>query len=59
MDLRRDFELNSLCIKFHFCLNSSGVWIFFFGINFFNLISISMNLFDPLVIVICNPVMKG
>ena len=31
MDIRQDFKLNSLSIEFHFCLNSSGVWIFFWN----------------------------
>ena len=31
----------------------------FLDLSYFDLILISMNLFDQLVIVICNPVMKG
>ena len=31
----------------------------FLDFSYFSLISISMNLFDQLVIVICNPFMKG
>ena len=31
----------------------------FLDFSYFSLISISINLFDQLVIVICNPVMKG
>ena len=31
----------------------------FLDFSYFSLISILMNLFDQLVIVICNPVMKG
>ena len=50
-------ELRSLYIEFYFCLNSSGIWKFFFEYTLFSLITISMNLFDQLVIVICDPVM--
>ena len=31
----------------------------FLHLSYFSLISISMNLFNQLIIVICNPVMKG
>ena len=31
----------------------------FLDFSYFNMILISMNLFDQLVIVLCNPVMKG
>ena len=38
VDLRRYFELNLYFIKFHLCLNSSGVWICFLDFNDFSLI---------------------
>ena len=52
-------ELRSLYIAFHLCLNLSGILKFFLESNIFSLITISMNLSDQLVIVICDPVMKG
>ena len=52
-------ELRSLYIEFHLCLNSSGIWEFFLESNLFSLNTISMNLFDQLVIVICDPVIEG
>ena len=52
-------ELRSLYIEFHLCLNSSGILNFFFQSTLFNLITISMNLFNQLVIVIRDPIMEG
>ena len=51
-------DLKSLYIKFHFCLNVRGIWKIFMKSSLFNLMTISMNLFDQLVIVICDPIMK-
>ena len=52
-------ELRSLYIEFHLCLNSRGILNFFFQSTLFNLITISMNLFNQLVIVIRDPIMEG
>ena len=51
-------ELKSLYIKFHLCLNFKWNLENFLKSNLFSLITISMNWFDQLVIVICDPVMK-
>ena len=47
-----DYQV-SFMSEFNWSLN------IFLDFNYFSLISISMNLFDQLVIVIFNPVMKG
>ena len=52
-------ELRSLYTEFHFYLNSSKIWNFFWESILLILIIISMNLFDQLVILICDPVMEG
>ena len=43
------------------CLNLNGIWEFFWTSFFFFsvLIEISMNFFDELVIVICDPYLRG
>ena len=51
-------ELRSLYIEFHLCLNASAEFRNFSGIQLFGLITISINLFDQLVIVICDLVME-
>ena len=45
-------ELKSLYIEFYFYVNSSGIWEIFLEFSLFSLITVSMNLFDQLVIVI-------
>ena len=43
-----------------FCLNLNGIWEFFWTLFFFSvLMTISMNLFNQLVIVICDPYLRG
>ena len=46
-------------IKLHLCLNLSGDWNYLWKPFYSVLITVSMNLFDQLVIVICDPVMEG
>ena len=54
-----NIKLRSLYIKLHCCLNLNGnlkyLWKPFSSV----LIIVSMNLFDKLVIVTCDPVMEG
>ena len=58
VDPRWNEELRSLYIKFHLCLNSSGIWKFFLNSFYLVLLTVSMNLFDQLVIDICDLVME-
>ena len=41
------------------CLNLNGIWEFFWTSFFFSFNDNSMNLFDQLVIVICDPNLRG
>ena len=51
-------ELKSLYIEFHLCLNLIGFWKFLWS-SVIQFVTISMNLFYQVVIVICDPIMKG
>ena len=54
-----NFEMRSLYIKLHCCLNLNGNWKYFWNPFYSVLIIVSMNLFDQLVIVTCDPIMEG
>ena len=51
--------LGSLYIKFHCFLNLNGDYKYFWKPFYLVLITFLMNLFDQLVIVICDPIMEG
>ena len=59
VDLSYNFELGSLYIKLHLCLNLNGIWKYLWKPLYSVLITPSMNLLNQLVIVICDPVMEG
>ena len=59
VDLSCNIELGSLYIKLHLCLNLSGIWKYFWNPFYSVLITVSMNLFDQLVIVTCDSIMEG
>ena len=58
-DLSCNIELRQLYIMLHFFLNLSGIWKYSWKPCYLVLIIVSMNLFDQLVIVTCDPVMEG
>ena len=54
-----NIELGSLYIKLHFCMNLSGIWKYFYNPFYSVLITVSMNLFNQLEFVACDPFMEG
>ena len=59
VDLSCNIELGSLYIKLHCCLNLNGDYKYLWKSFSPVLITVSMNLFNRLVIVIFDPVMEG